>query len=66
MEKILRGMTVPVIFITGFPEALLTGKKVEPAFVITKPFDPETLTAAIGQALSFRPNKQKAGAQKQA
>ncbi len=71
VDRILRGMTVPVIFITGFPEALLTGKKVEPAFVITKPFDPETLTAAIGQALSFRPSggrngKQKAGAQKHA
>ncbi|MGE0096600.1 MAG: response regulator [Alphaproteobacteria bacterium] len=70
VEKILRGMTVPVIFITGFPEALLTGKKVEPAFVITKPFDPETLTAAIGQALSFNPDgrkgKEKPGAQKHA
>jgi CheY-like chemotaxis protein/DNA-directed RNA polymerase specialized sigma24 family protein len=70
VEKILRGMTVPVIFITGFPEALLTGKKVEPAFVITKPFDPETLTAAIGQALSFKPpgrkGHEKSGAQKHA
>lgn len=27
VEKILCGMAVPVIFITGFPEALLTGKK---------------------------------------
>lgn len=67
VEKILHGMTVPVIFITGFPEALLTGKKVEPAFVITKPFDPETLTAAIGQALSFKPGARKNdGSQKRA
>jgi len=54
VEQILRTMTVPVIVITGFPEALLTGQKVEPAFVITKPFDPETLTTAIGQALATR------------
>lgn len=70
VDRILRSMAVPVIFITGFPEALLTGKKVEPAFVITKPFDPETLTAAIGQARSFKPSvrrgEEKAGTQRRA
>ena len=35
------------------PERLLTGEHVEPAFLITKPFDPETLKIAIGQALSL-------------
>lgn len=53
VQEILRAMDAPVIFVTGFPERLLTGDRVEPAFIITKPFDPETLKVAIGQALSF-------------
>jgi two-component SAPR family response regulator len=44
-------MSVPVIFVTGFPERLLTSKQIEPAFVISKPFDPDLLRAAIAQAL---------------
>jgi len=42
-----------VIFVTGFPERLLTGEALEPAFVITKPFNPQTLKTAIAQALSL-------------
>lgn len=53
VNEILRGINVPVIFITAFPERLLTGEKPEPAFLITKPFQPETVKAAIGQALFF-------------
>lgn len=53
VNDILKGMDVPVIFITAFPERLLTGDKPEPAFLITKPFQPETVKAAIGQALFF-------------
>jgi CheY-like chemotaxis protein len=53
VQEILRSMDAPVIFVTGFPERLLTGDRVEPAFIVTKPFDPETLKVAIGQALSF-------------
>ena len=30
--------SVPVIFITAFPERLLTGERPEPTFLITKPF----------------------------
>ncbi|MCV6824858.1 MULTISPECIES: response regulator [Halocynthiibacter] len=44
---------VPVIFITAFPERLLTGEKPEPAFLITKPFRPEQVLSAISQALFF-------------
>ena len=44
-------MTGPVIFVTGYPERLLTGTPLEPAFVISKPFDPDLLRAAIAQAL---------------
>jgi DNA-directed RNA polymerase specialized sigma24 family protein/CheY-like chemotaxis protein len=50
-------MDVPVIFITAFPERLLTGERPEPTFLITKPFQPETVKAAIGQALFFHPRK---------
>ena len=57
VNDILRGMDVPVIFITAFPERLLTGDKPEPAFMITKPFQPETVKAAIGQALFFHEEK---------
>jgi CheY-like chemotaxis protein/DNA-directed RNA polymerase specialized sigma24 family protein len=53
VQEILKSMTAPVIFVTGFPERLLTGDGVEPAFIVTKPFDPETLRITIGQALSF-------------
>lgn len=52
VQKILRNTHVPVIFVTGFPERLLTGHTLEPAFVITKPFEPETLRTAIAHALS--------------
>lgn len=51
VNEIMGAMTVPVIFVTGFPERLLTGKRIEPAFVISKPFDPDLLRAAIAQAL---------------
>jgi hypothetical protein len=40
-----------VIFITAFPERLLTGTRPEPTYLITKPFSPETVAATIGQAL---------------
>lgn len=53
VNDILKGHDVPVIFITAFPERLLTGERPEPAFLITKPFQPETVKAAIGQALFF-------------
>ncbi len=51
VKQIMKAMTVPVIFVTGYPERLLTGTQLEPAFVISKPFDPDLLRAAIAQAL---------------
>jgi DNA-directed RNA polymerase specialized sigma24 family protein/CheY-like chemotaxis protein len=53
VREILRRIDAPVIFVTGFPERLLTGEELEPAFVITKPFDPQMLKTAIAQALSL-------------
>ncbi len=62
VREILGRFDVPVIFITAFPERLLTGERPEPTFLITKPFQPETVKAAIGQALFFHPARDKAPA----
>lgn len=53
VKEILGQYDVPVIFITSFPERLLTGERPEPTFLITKPFDPNTVKAGISQALFF-------------
>jgi DNA-directed RNA polymerase specialized sigma24 family protein/CheY-like chemotaxis protein len=53
VNEILTTLDMPVIFITAFPERLLTGEKPEPAFLVTKPFRPETVKATISQALFF-------------
>lgn len=53
VADILKSYKVPVIFITAFPERLLTGNKPEPAFLITKPFSPNMVKALIAQALFF-------------
>jgi CheY-like chemotaxis protein len=53
VNEILSSIDVPVIFITAYPERLLTGDRPEPAFLITKPFQPEAVKAAISQALFF-------------
>ncbi|MGF7056022.1 CheY-like chemotaxis protein [Bosea sp. OAE752] len=53
VNEILTSIDVPVIFITAYPERLLTGDRPEPAFLITKPFQPEAVKAAISQALFF-------------
>lgn len=53
VQDILTTTKVPVIFITAFPERLLTGEKPEPAFLISKPFSPEMVKAVIAQALFF-------------
>ena len=52
VAKILRDHYAPVIFVTAYPERLLTGDAVEPAFVITKPFEPLTLAIATYQAVT--------------
>lgn len=53
VKDILAQFEVPVIFITAFPERLLTGERPEPTFLITKPFQRSTVKAAIAQALFF-------------
>jgi DNA-directed RNA polymerase specialized sigma24 family protein len=53
VNEILQNIELPVIFITAYPERLLTGERPEPTFLITKPFQPETVKAVISQALFF-------------
>jgi CheY-like chemotaxis protein len=53
VKDILHEFKVPVIFITAFPERLLTGERPEPTFLITKPFQRSTVKAQIAQALFF-------------
>jgi CheY-like chemotaxis protein len=45
-------MKVPVIFVTAYPERLLTAEGVEPAFIISKPFEPLALAIATYQAVN--------------
>lgn len=55
VQDILAIAPVPTIFITAFPEKLLTGHRVEPTFLISKPFRENTVRAAISQSLLFTP-----------
>jgi DNA-directed RNA polymerase specialized sigma24 family protein len=52
-HEILQRIQTPLIFITAYPERLLTGDRVEPTFIITKPFKPEMIKAMVSQALFF-------------
>lgn len=51
MKEILQMTSLPVIFITAFPERLLTGERPEPTFLVTKPFNPDMVKALISRAL---------------
>jgi len=53
VNDILQQADVPVIFITAYPERLLTGQRPEPTFLISKPYDVEAVKATICQSLFF-------------
>ncbi|MFG5381250.1 MULTISPECIES: response regulator [unclassified Yoonia] len=53
VNDLLQTMDVPVIFITAFPERLLTGDRPEPAFLISKPFQEAQVQSAVSQAMFF-------------
>lgn len=44
---------IPVVFITAFPEKLLTGDRPEPAFLISKPYSEDQVKSAVSQAMFF-------------
>ncbi|GLK69326.1 response regulator [Hansschlegelia plantiphila] len=53
VNEILPNLEVPVIFITAYPERLLSGERPEPVFLVTKPFQASTVKAIVSQALFF-------------
>lgn len=53
VNEVLKTYEVPVVFITAYPQRLLTGTRPEPTFLITKPFQADNLKAIISQALFF-------------
>jgi DNA-directed RNA polymerase specialized sigma24 family protein len=53
VNEILRTISLPVVFVTAFPQRLLTGTRPEPTFLVTKPFQPQNVKAVISQALFF-------------
>ena len=53
VNEILGEFSIPVIFITAYPERFLLGEAPEPAFLIAKPFAVDALKAVISQALFF-------------
>jgi DNA-binding LytR/AlgR family response regulator len=56
VNELLDSFEVPVIFITAYPERFLTGERPEPAFLISKPFQPAWISAVVSQALFFERN----------
>ena len=60
VRDITKEIDAPVIFVTAFPERLLTGERPEPTYLLTKPFDRLALKATIGQALFFHRKRQAA------
>ncbi len=52
VARIMQHHYAPVIFVTAYPERLLTGDTIEPAFIITKPFEPMTLAITTYQAVT--------------
>jgi DNA-directed RNA polymerase specialized sigma24 family protein/CheY-like chemotaxis protein len=53
VEEILGLFDVPVIFVTAYPQRLLTGTRREPTYLVTKPYNADSLKATISQALFF-------------
>ena len=53
VNDILQQADIPIIFITAYPERLLTGQRPEPTFLISKPYDVEAVKATICQSLFF-------------
>lgn len=53
VKDILKDFQIPVIFITAYPERLLSGERPEPTYLITKPYLGDTIKAVIGQVLYF-------------
>jgi CheY-like chemotaxis protein len=53
VADILKKFDVPTVFVTAYPERLLTGDRPEPAYLITKPFVPQNVKTVVGHVLSM-------------
>jgi DNA-directed RNA polymerase specialized sigma24 family protein len=53
VNEMLQSFSVPVVFVTAFPEELMTGRRPEPTFLITKPFRDDAVKAIVSQVLFF-------------
>ena len=53
VNEILAWHRVPVVFITAYPERLLTGRRPEPTFLMPKPFRVDDVRTVVSQALFF-------------
>jgi CheY-like chemotaxis protein len=53
VEEIRRETSAPVVFITAYPERLLTGEAREPTYLLSKPFDGDAVRIVVSQALFF-------------
>jgi CheY-like chemotaxis protein len=62
VNELLSSFEAPVIFITAYPERFLTGDRPEPAFLISKPFQPAMVSAVASQALFFNRKAKQRGA----
>ncbi len=58
VNDILQDSQVPVIFITAYPDRLLTGERPEPTFLISKPFSQDEVKATVSQALLMHATEQ--------
>jgi CheY-like chemotaxis protein len=52
-NEILTDFRVPVVFVTAYPERLLTSQRPEPTFLLAKPFDIDDVRVVVSQALFF-------------
>jgi CheY-like chemotaxis protein len=59
VNELLPIFQVPVIFITAYPDLLLTGERREPTFLISKPFESAMVSAVVSQALFFERNSRR-------
>ncbi|KAB2918459.1 MAG: response regulator [Hyphomicrobiaceae bacterium] len=53
VNDLLGRFSVPVVFITAYPEKLMTGERPEPTFLIAKPFRDDAVRAIVSQVLFF-------------
>lgn len=53
VNDLLLTVKAPVIFITAFPERLLTGQRAEPTYLVTKPYQASLVAMLSSQALFF-------------